>query len=26
MALAYLNRHLVPASLTGWTVSNIPRR
>ena len=23
VALAYLNRHLVPASLTGWTVSNI---
>jgi hypothetical protein len=23
LALAYANRHLVPASLTGWTVSNI---
>ena len=23
VALAYLNRHLVPASLTGWTVSNV---
>jgi hypothetical protein len=23
VALAYLNRHLVPASLTGWTVTNI---
>ena len=23
LALAYVNRHLVPASLTGWTVSNI---
>jgi hypothetical protein len=23
VALAYVNRHLVPASLTGWTVSNI---
>ena len=23
VALAYLDRHLVPASLTGWTVSNI---
>ena len=23
VTLAYLNRHLVPASLTGWTVSNI---
>ena len=25
VALAYLNRHLVPASLTGWTVSNVSR-
>jgi hypothetical protein len=23
LALAYVDRHLVPASLTGWTVSNI---
>jgi hypothetical protein len=23
VALAYLDRHLVPASLTGWTVSNL---
>ena len=23
VALAYANRHLVPASSTGWTVSNI---
>ena len=23
VALAYADRHLVPASLTGWTVSNI---
>src|ERR1700746_398492 len=23
MTLAYVDRHLVPASLTGWTVSNI---
>ena len=23
VALAYVNRHLVPASLTGWTVSNV---
>jgi hypothetical protein len=23
VALAYVNRHLVPASLTGWTVTNI---
>ena len=23
IALAYLDRHLVPASLTGWTLSNI---
>jgi hypothetical protein len=23
LALAYLDRHLVPASLTGWTVSNV---
>lgn len=23
MALSYVDRHLVPASLTGWTVSNI---
>jgi hypothetical protein len=22
LALAYVDRHLVPASLTGWTVTN----
>ena len=26
LALAYLDRHLVPASLTDWTVSNISRQ
>ena len=26
VALAYLDRHLVPASLTGWTVSTSPTR
>ena len=23
LVLAYVDRHLVPASMTGWTVSNI---
>ena len=26
LALAYLDRHLVPASLTGWTVSNVSQQ
>ena len=26
LALAYVDRHLVPASLTGWTVSNISQQ